>query len=46
MRCMLLPTKLGGTSYRSRLEEKFMFAGKTGSSQSKKFTEEQREALG
>ncbi len=35
----------GGTSYRSRLEDKrFTFAGKTGSSQVKKFTEEQREA--
>ena len=35
----------GGTSYRSRLEDKkFTFAGKTGSSQIKKFTEEQREA--
>ena len=35
----------GGTSYRSRLEnKKFTFAGKTGSSQIKKFTEEQREA--
>ena len=35
----------GGTSYRSRLEDKkFMFAGKTGSSQIKKFTEAQREA--
>ena len=34
----------GGTSYRSRLnEKKFMFAGKTGSSQVKRFTEEQRE---
>ena len=34
----------GGTSYRSRLNEKrFMFAGKTGSSQVKRFTEEQRE---
>ena len=30
----------GGTSYRSRLEDKrFTFAGKTGSSQIKKFTE-------
>ena len=35
----------GGTSYRSRLEDtRFTFAGKTGSSQVKKFTEEQREA--
>ena len=35
----------GGTSYRSRLEDKrYMFAGKTGSSQIKRFTEEQREA--
>ncbi len=35
----------GGTSYRSRLDDKrFTFAGKTGSSQIKKFTEEQREA--
>ena len=35
----------GGTSYRSRLEDKrYTFAGKTGSSQIKKFTEEQREA--
>ena len=35
----------GGTSYRSRLEDKrFTFAGKTGSSQIKKFTEAQREA--
>ena len=35
----------GGTSYRSRLEDKrFTFAGKTGSSQIRKFTEEQREA--
>ena len=35
----------GGTSYRSRLEdEKYTFAGKTGSSQIKKFTEAQREA--
>mgnify|MGYP003326670252 CR=1 FL=1 len=34
----------GGTSYRSRLlDKKFMFAGKTGSSQIKKFTAEQRE---
>jgi len=34
----------GGTSYRSRLEdEKFRFAGKTGSSQVKRFTAEQRE---
>jgi penicillin-binding protein 2 len=37
--------EIGGTSYRSRLKEKkFMFAGKTGSSQIKRFTEEQREA--
>ena len=37
--------EVGGTSYRSRLKEKkFMFAGKTGSSQIKRFTEEQREA--
>ena len=35
----------GGTSYGSRLEDKkFTFAGKTGSSQIKRFTEEQREA--
>ena len=35
----------GGTSFRSRLEnKKFTFAGKTGSSQIKKFTEAQREA--
>ena len=35
----------GGTSYRSRLEDKrFTFAGKTGSSQIRKFTEAQREA--
>ncbi len=35
----------GGTSFRSRLEDKrFTFAGKTGSSQIKKFTEAQREA--
>ncbi len=35
----------GGTSYRSRLEDKrFTFAGKTGSSQIRRFTEEQREA--
>ena len=35
----------GGTSYRSRLEDKrFTFAGKTGSSQIRKFTESQREA--
>ena len=35
----------GGTSYRSRLEDKrFTFAGKTGSSQIKKFSEAQREA--
>ncbi|MFL2889784.1 MAG: penicillin-binding protein 2 [Pelagibacteraceae bacterium] len=35
----------GGTSYASRLNnKKFMFAGKTGSSQIKKFTQEQREA--
>ena len=34
----------GGTSYRSRLKKKnFTFAGKTGSSQIKKFTELQRE---
>jgi len=34
----------GGTSYRSRInDKKFMFAGKTGSSQVRKFTEEQRE---
>ena len=34
----------GGTSYRSRLEDKkFRFAGKTGSSQVKRFTAEQRE---
>ncbi len=35
----------GGTSYGSRLnDKKFMFAGKTGSSQIKRFTEAQREA--
>jgi len=35
----------GGTSYRSRhKDKKFMFAGKTGSSQIKRFTEAQREA--
>ena len=35
----------GGTSYRSRLNKKeFKFAGKTGSSQIKRFTNEQREA--
>ena len=35
----------GGTSYKSRLKEKkFIFAGKTGSSQVKRFTEAQREA--
>ena len=35
----------GGTSYRSRLvDERYTFAGKTGSSQIKRFTEEQREA--
>ena len=35
----------GGTSYGSRLEDKkYTFAGKTGSSQVKKFSEEQREA--
>ncbi len=35
----------GGTSYRSRLnDKKFTFAGKTGSSQIKRFTEAQREA--
>ena len=35
----------GGTSYGSRLDDKkYTFAGKTGSSQIKKFTEEQREA--
>jgi penicillin-binding protein 2 len=34
----------GGTSYRSRInDKKFMFAGKTGSSQVKRFTELQRE---
>tara|TARA_B110000971_G_scaffold193872_1_gene207102 strand:- start:234 stop:2174 length:1941 start_codon:yes stop_codon:yes gene_type:complete len=37
--------EVGGTSYRSRNRDKnFMFAGKTGSSQIKKFTQEQREA--
>ena len=36
--------EIGGTSYRSRLKnKKYMFAGKTGSSQIKRFTEEQRE---
>ena len=35
----------GGTSYRSRhSDKKFMFAGKTGSSQIKRFTEAQRDA--
>ena len=35
----------GGTSYRHRLEDpKFTFAGKTGSSQIKRFTEAQRES--
>ena len=35
----------GGTSYRSRLQDqRYTFAGKTGSSQIKRFTEEQREA--
>ena len=35
----------GGTSFRSRYsDKKFMFAGKTGSSQVKRFTEAQREA--
>jgi penicillin-binding protein 2 len=35
----------GGTSYRHRIENpKFTFAGKTGSSQVKRFTEAQREA--
>jgi penicillin-binding protein 2 len=35
--------EIGGTSYRSRLKDKkFMFAGKTGSSQIKRFTEKQR----
>jgi penicillin-binding protein 2 len=35
----------GGTSYRHRMENpKFTFAGKTGSSQIKRFTEAQREA--
>jgi penicillin-binding protein 2 len=37
--------EIGGTSYRSRHKNKnFMFAGKTGSSQIKRFTSEQREA--
>ena len=37
--------EIGGTSYRSRLSsKKFMFAGKTGSSQIKRFTAAQREA--
>jgi penicillin-binding protein 2 len=37
--------EIGGTSYRSRHRQKeFMFAGKTGSSQIKRFTPEQREA--
>ena len=37
--------EVGGTSYRSRHNsKKFMFAGKTGSSQIKRFTAEQREA--
>ena len=35
----------GGTSYRHRMEDpKYTFAGKTGSSQIKRFTEAQREA--
>ena len=35
----------GGTSYRSRLKDKkYTFAGKTGSSQIKRFTDAQREA--
>ena len=35
----------GGTSYGSRyVKKEFMFAGKTGSSQIKRFTEEQRKA--
>ena len=37
--------EIGGTSYGSRhRDEEFMFAGKTGSSQIKRFTEAQREA--
>ena len=37
--------EVGGTSYRSRHKnKKFMFAGKTGSSQIKRFTEAQRKA--
>jgi penicillin-binding protein 2 len=37
--------EVGGTSYRSRFKDKrFMFAGKTGSSQIKRFTPAQREA--
>ena len=37
--------EVGGTSYGSRhISKEFMFAGKTGSSQIKRFTEEQREA--
>ena len=37
--------EIGGTSYRSRHKnKKFMFAGKTGSSQIKKFTDAQRES--
>ena len=37
--------EVGGTSYRSRhTNKKFMFAGKTGSSQIKRFTEAQRKA--
>ena len=37
--------EVGGTSYGSRhRDKKFMFAGKTGSSQIKRFTEAQREA--
>jgi penicillin-binding protein 2 len=37
--------EVGGTSYKSRFKDKkFMFAGKTGSSQIKRFTEAQREA--
>ena len=37
--------EIGGTSYSSRHKnKKFMFAGKTGSSQIKRFTQEQREA--
>ena len=42
---MCIRDRPGGTSYRHRWEnKKFTFAGKTGSSRIKKFTEAQREA--